>query len=247
MADNGEERYKDYVGIMLRNKSPETCNLRFSACILARGGKRAAHSQMRQSSSQASLSSNQSAAGPSNPSSASLSQQQQPANAQRGVLNLDNSQWPPPVGGNNSNSNNASASSNPLPPSTSSHPYRLGAPDDEHRLWLNYEEKPGEIKGSHGKWFRKAFKRADLLERMADISNGGALTIEVVIEIHCPDKRFRGKRCRIPFAARAPRLDLGSCLWDADAGAPDGDKFADLTLICEGERIRCHRFILAAR
>ncbi len=35
-ADNGDVRYRDHVGIMLRNKSTEDCNLRFSACILAR-------------------------------------------------------------------------------------------------------------------------------------------------------------------------------------------------------------------
>ena len=69
------------------------------------------------------------------------------------------------------------------------------------------------------------------------------------MEIYCPDKRARGKRCRIPFVARAPRRDLGASLWEAmGAGEMQQDEdFTDLALLCEGEKIRCHRFILAAR
>ncbi len=50
--------------------------------------------------------------------------------------------------------------------------------------------------GGHGKWFRKAFRKTDLLEHQEEILSNGTLTIEVTVEIFCPDKRFRGKRCR---------------------------------------------------
>ncbi len=90
--------------------------------------------------------------------------------------------------------------------------------------------------------YGKAFSKAKLNEKTADLLPGGRLTIVCNLEIYYSDRQTDGKRQKIDFKFEEMKL-LGDDLKEAFVNSA----FSDVTFVCKDRQFPCHKVILAAR
>ncbi len=90
--------------------------------------------------------------------------------------------------------------------------------------------------------YGKAFSKAKLMEKTADLLPAGRLTIVCNLEIYYSDRQTEGKRQRIEF-----KVEETPCLGENLGKLLVGGDFSDVTLHCGSRTFSCHKNVLASR
>ena len=90
--------------------------------------------------------------------------------------------------------------------------------------------------------YGKAFSKAKLNEKAAELLPSGRLTIVCNLEIYYSDKHTEGKKQKIEF-----KIEDSPSLGENLSKAFNNPEFSDVTIVCLDKKFHCHKAVLAAR